>query len=156
MDSGDLVAVNRAAIDAIRVRRDALYEGVLNLERALAAPIAATPTGWAARVGEPLRALQATFGDHVHGTEAPGGFFDDVTDLAPGLAHAAERLKSEHGPLQAALAGLGEQAAAVTDEAAGDAVRAHALDVVRALLEHRHRGAELVFDAYNVDVATGD
>ena len=33
---------------------------------------------------------------------------------------------------------------------------AEALELLKGLLAHRHRGAELVYDAYNVDVATGD
>ena len=37
-----------------------------------------------------------------------------------------------------------------------DAVRDEALDLMRALLAHRHRGAELLYEAYQVDISAGD
>jgi hypothetical protein len=44
----------------------------------------------------------------------------------------------------------------VSDDDGVDRARAEAVDLIKAMLLHRHRGAEIVFDAYNVDVATGD
>ena len=44
----------------------------------------------------------------------------------------------------------------MTDDDGVEATREQAVELIKALLLHRHRGAELVYDAYNVDVATGD
>jgi hypothetical protein len=30
------------------------------------------------------------------------------------------------------------------------------LDLIRELLAHRHRGSELIYDAYNLDIGVGD
>jgi hypothetical protein len=48
--------------------------------------------------------------------------------------------------------GLGQ----VTSEADVDDVRDRTLGLLRALLEHRHHGAELLYDAYQVDLSSGD
>ena len=59
-------------------------------------------------------------------------------------------------PLAAAVDALALELTAVTDDDGVEATRQAAVDLIKALLLHRHRGAELVYDAYNVDVAPGD
>ncbi len=64
--------------------------------------------------------------------------------------------KAEHGPLRAGVDQLVETLSTVHDDAGVEQARTEALELLKGLLAHRHRGAELVYDAYNVDVATGD
>ena len=45
---------------------------------------------------------------------------------------------------------------AVVDESGVDAGRADLLDLVALLSRHRHRGVDLVYDAYNTDISSGD
>jgi len=99
---------------------------------------------------------RAVLRHHITDTEAPGSFYDDIVENYPNLAHASKKLRAEHGPLRDRVDALVETLSTVRDDAGVEAARAEALDVLKALLAHRHRGAELVYDAYNVDVATGD
>ena len=86
----------------------------------------------------------------------PAGSSSRSETTPPHLLSVVERLRAEHEPLGAAASTLAAHAAAVTTDAEVDDVRDEALDLVRRLLEHRHHGAELLFDAYQVDVSSGD
>jgi hypothetical protein len=147
---------NREILDAIQVRRDDFYEALLALEQALAAPAGDHPSDWAASLREPVEHLRRVLEAHVFGTEGEGGFFADVRDHAPRLIHAVDRLQAEHAPLRDAAAALADSLGAVTSDADVDGVRDEGVELIRRLLVHRHRGAELVYDAYWVDVSAGD
>jgi hypothetical protein len=147
---------NRQALAAVQERRDDYYEAVIRLERAMAEAAGDDPEGWAAKASTAALDLRSVLHQHVDETEAPGSFYADITENFPHLAHAAAKLRDEHGPLRAGADQLIETLSTVDDDAGVERARAEALDLLRGLLMHRHRGAELVFDAYNVDVATGD
>ncbi len=147
---------SRAALDAVVVRRDALYTAILGLERAMASASGDDPAGWAARAETAALALRATWRRHVTDTEAPDGIFATVVADSPRSIPAADRLRAEHPPLGAAVDALVATLAGVRDPAGVEQARADALDLLRDLLAHRHRGSELVHEAYQVDLAAGD
>jgi hypothetical protein len=147
---------NREVLDAVRVRRAALYDTVMALERALATPTSGRLDDWCALLHNRVQNVRSVLQTHVQETESDGGFFDDVREQAPQLLHAAAQLQAEHAPLLAATDGLERSIDAATE--AGDVVpvRAAGLDVIHRVLEHRHKGAELVYDAYSVDISAAD
>jgi hypothetical protein len=147
---------NRQLLAAVRVRRDRLYEGVLDLERVLGVPAGDHPQEWAADVGSVVTNLRVVLDAHVADTEADGGFFDDVREHAPQLLHAVEQLRAEHAPLIATTQALADEITAAGPDVDVDQVRDDAVDLIRSLLHHRHRGAELVYDAYSVDISAAD
>lgn len=147
---------NRAVLDAVRIRRDDLYEAILGLERALTVPAGDAPDAWGELVAPPVQHLAAVITEHVDGTEGDGGLFDQIRDDAPRLLPMVERLRAEHGPLAASAAQLEARVATVATDDDVHAVRDEALDLIRRLLEHRHHGSELLYDAYQVDVSSGD
>jgi diacylglycerol O-acyltransferase / wax synthase len=152
----DIQERNRQALAAVQERRDDYYEAILGLERAMAAAAGDDATGWAARAETAALDTRSVLRHHIEETEGPGSFYEDLSEHYPNLGPAAARLKAEHGPLRAAVDQLVETLSTVHDDAGVDQARAEALDLLKGLLAHRHRGAELVYDAYNVDVATGD
>lgn len=152
----DVQERNRRALAAVQERRDDFYEAILALERAMAEPAGDDPAGWAGRASAAVAELRSVLDHHVAETEAPGSFYDDITQNFPNLAHAATKLRAEHGPLDDGTTRLAETLDGVSDDDGVDRARAEAVDLIKAMLLHRHRGAEIVFDAYNVDVATGD
>jgi hypothetical protein len=147
---------NRQLLAAVRVRRDRLYEGVLDLERALGVPAGDHPQEWAADVSGVVTKLRTVLDAHVSDTEGDGGFFDDVREHAPQLLHAVEQLQADHAPLLEATQSLADRTAAAGADVDVDQVRDDAVDLIRRLLQHRHRGAELVYDAYSVDISAAD
>ena len=157
MTAGDEVqARNRALIDAIRVRRDRFYEAILGVERAIATPAGDDAEAWAAALAAPVDNLQEVLAEHVSGTEGEEGLFEQMRADAPHLLPHLEQLQKEHAPLVEGTQHLALSLPNVHDDDGVDLVRMHALDLLRHLLEHRHRGAELVYDAYAIDVSPAD
>ena len=156
-DAGEQVqARNRELLDAVRVRRDRLYDAILRVERALASPAGGDAARWAAALTAPVDSLQEVLNDHVSGTEGAEGLFEQMREDAPHLLPALERIRDEHDPLLDGTRGLIDALPNVHDDDGVDLVRMHALDLMRRLLEHRHRGAELLYDAYAIDVSPAD
>ena len=147
---------NREVLAAVRVRRDRLYEGVIDLERALGVPAGDHPEEWSADVAAVVSKLRVVLDAHVADTEADGGFFDDVREHAPQLLHAVEQLRAEHVPLVDATQSLADRIGAAGASVDVHEVRDEAVELIRRLLQHRHRGAELVYDAYSVDISAAD
>jgi hypothetical protein len=147
---------NRAVLDAVRIRRDDLYEAVLGLERALGVPAADAPEAWASLLVNPVGHLAEVLEEHVHGTEGEDGLFEQLREDAPRLLPAVERLRGAHDGLRASTDRLRDHLAVLRSASDVDDVRDEALDLMRALLEHRHRGAELLYEAYQVDVSAAD
>lgn len=152
----DLQERNRQALAAVQERRDDYYEAILGLERAMAAAAGDDADGWARQAETAALDMRSVLRHHITETEATGSFYDDLAENFPNLANAAAKLRGEHEPLRSGVDQLVETLSSVHDDADVEQARSEALDLLRALLMHRHRGAELVFDAYNVDVATGD
>lgn len=147
---------NREVLDQVRVRRDALYESILAVEGALSAPAGERVRDWSHRTQTALGELKIAFDLHVALTEAPGGLFEDVLDQAPHLAHAVERLRRDHEALGASLDDAIARAGGIHDRDAVERFRNSVLDLIRALFEHRHLGAELVYESYDVDLGAAD
>jgi hypothetical protein len=156
----DVREQNRAALAAVRIRRDALLDAVLDFERALAAPASDRVALWAADVAAALDGLRVVFEHHVADTESEGGFFQELLDDEPRLTRAVERMRADHVTISTTADELAERlrrvASAGDVDADIDSLRAGLLDLIRALLVHRHRGSELVYEAYNVDLSVGD
>jgi len=152
----DVQKRNREVVDAIQIRRDDLYEAILALEQALAAPAGDQPSDWSASLRAPVEHLRGVLEAHVAGTEGEGGLFPEIREHSPRLIHAMDRLQADHDPLREATAALAASLAGVAGDADVDAVREAGVDLIRRLLVHRHRGAELVYDAYWVDMSAGD
>jgi hypothetical protein len=149
-------ANNRVQLDAVRVRRDRFYDAILAVERAMAAPAGDDAKRWATTLSAHVDSLREVLSDHVSGTEGDDGLFEQMREDAPQLLPALERLRDEHDPLIEGTQVLSDALPNVSDDDGVDLVRVHALDLLRRLLEHRHRGAELLYDAYAIDVSPAD
>jgi L-asparaginase II len=122
------------------------------LEQALAAAAPGRIDAWVERVGVALVELSADFSEHVALTERPGGFHSGLLAACPRLSGSVRRLVTEH----AVISGL------VTDLLArvGRPVTAGELEAIRDLgtvllgriARHRQRGADLIYQAYQVDL----
>jgi hypothetical protein len=142
-----------ADFDEVRERRDALLRVVASLESALAAP--AADTRWPERLGNALSDLRVTLDAHVRETETPGGVLDQVRDQAPRLVNQVDRLVDEHVSMVADTEQLMDRLDHVrTGRAAEEtaSIREQALLLLAEIVRHRHLGADLLYEAYNVDV----
>jgi hypothetical protein len=158
----------------VRRRRAELYESITSLEHALAAPVPGRQKRWATRVAEAQEELSDDFRDHVVLMEGPEGLNVRLIRRVPRLAHKVEALTKEHAALSAMLGELStlvdhahgsmEQGESTGDEATHgeathggwDEVREHGTTLLGALVRHRQRGADLVYQAYSEDIGGQD
>ena len=140
------------ALQAAARRRRELHEALIAFEETLASPVRDRVT-WRTEVADALEGLGQAFEDHVSETEASGGLYDEMRDTAPHLAGTARRLREEPPAITAALAEASAALAApLADDADVDAVRDELQRLMGRIVRHRQHGADLVWEAYRVDI----
>lgn len=148
------VSTSGEVVERARGSRRGLRAALVALEDA--ASSAGDVDGWAQRVGAALRHVRATLDHHVEATEADDGLLADAVRHEPRLAHRADVLRREHAEL---YSGVDEQLARLPrmrTRAEMNAAGERLLELLAAFSRHRHRGAELVYDAYATDISVGD
>ena len=151
-------------ITEVRRRRAELLESINALEQALAAPVPGGQIKWVQGVSDALLELSGDFHDHVELTEGPAGLYARVNRSSPRLSHQVKRLIQDHNTLIELISEL----LTVLGKAAGTFARGDsmlvALDEVRdlgttliaALVRHRQRGSDLMYEGYSVDIGGQD
>ena len=139
------------AVEAAKTRRVSLHSLLVELEAAIAAAAPGRETAWTADVRSALDRLAPAFADHVRATEAADGLFDKVRRRAPRLDHQVRALMTDHATITDELRSA---AAALDDDVAG--AREAVLSLLAKLARHRQLGADLVYEAYAVDLGGSD
>jgi hypothetical protein len=127
-----------------------LGEAASRLELAIAAPYQDNEM-WRKQVDASLEELRFSLMEHIELTEADNGLLDQVIEDAPRLVPAVEVIMSDHAELCEAI----DLAKDIVDHARIEdthEIRSAVVDLLARLFAHRQRGADLVFDAYNVDI----
>ncbi len=137
---------------AISRRRRRLYDAMRQLESAAAR--AGQHDDWRQLVHEATQDLSEALVDHIEQTEGAGDFLDDLVDQAPRLENEANLLRKEHQGLLSECTRLMSLTGATTTDVTE--IRRVVLVVLGRLVEHRQRGAELLYDAFAVDLGDGD
>jgi hypothetical protein len=136
-------------LESARVRRDELREAMQLLENTASRPVAGA--NWIDLVGAAVQRLQLALAEHIAATEGPEGLLEEVLQTAPRLAHEAEALTAEHKALVERLRQLNE---AVARPTAVSTVRRRVMALLGRLVEHRQRGSDFVYEAYQVDIGS--
>jgi hypothetical protein len=129
------------------------------LENAVAAPTPGRAADWAHAVHETLVQLGASFERHIAITERPEGLFEEITKAAPRLAGGVAKLAQEHREIREAVARAIDAVRDRSSVVPGNSLtegREAVLDLINRLMRHRQRGADLIYEAYQVDVGVGD
>lgn len=146
-------------LEIARAQRADLWRHLVGLEHAIATPLPGRVQAWAAAAHEALVDLSATFERHCAIVEAPDGVFDQVLAAAPRLEGMVERLRKEHiaiaDVVTAELRAARDLGNTADVEQALEA-RQRLTDLITALSRHRQGGADLVYEAYAVDIGVGD
>lgn len=148
----------------LRRRRAELLGAINALEQALAAPVPGGPLAWVQKVSAALLNLSGDFRDHVELTEGPDGLYGRVIQSSPRLAYQVERLTQDHATLTELMSDL----LTLVGKAAGsfargdsmlddlDEVRELGTALIAALVRHRQRGSDLMYEGYSVDMGGQD
>lgn len=137
----------------IRQRRVALAGTCSALEAALSAPVASAR--WPEGLGNAVAALRATFDEHATETESPGGTIEQLRERAPRLSERIDRLSEQHVTIATDAGLLMDRLEHVPAERSDDenaAIREQAFELLTAIVQHRQLGADLLYEAYDVDV----
>lgn len=133
-------------LKAAQQRRLAMQDALARLEDRLAAPSGSSE--WRTEVGRALSALSTSFVDHVAEVEGDDGLLADIRQDVPRLASAVERLERDHVEISSQTLAL----AAVIDAADVASIREAGMELMRAVVRHRQRGSDLVYEAYATDI----
>jgi hypothetical protein len=130
-----------------------MLDATAALEAALAAPAAGA--GWRDGLRAALVEVDVTIRDHIAETEGDGGLLDRVRVEVPRLSNAVSKLVDEHLTLTQLTRKVVDRLDGVADDRIGEeapVVREDALNLLAAIVRHRQRGADLLYEAYQVDV----
>jgi hypothetical protein len=142
------------ALEAARSRRVKLHTEIVELEQALSAPTPGRVKEWTLDVAERLRSVRDAFDEHVFVTERPEGLYEEIRTMSPRLAGKIKRLDEEHPVI---LAKADEtlrklEALDTQDVWPPEVARDDVNKLLGRIVRHRQRGADLVWEAYNVDI----
>ena len=143
------------ALSEARKRRATLHDALVHLEIAISSPAAGRIPEWTALVTKEVIGVRDAFDQHVMVTEKPGGLYEEIITRAPRLDGTVRRLKQEHPEIVEKVAQMVERLEKATiggpewplDDARDDLQR-----FIGTVIRHRQKGADLVWEAYNVDI----
>jgi hypothetical protein len=152
MDANDELS---QALDEARQRRQTLHDAIVHLEESISSPAAGRIPAWTASVLKEMEAVRDAFAQHVLVTEKPDGLYDEILQRAPRLEANVRRLREEHPEI---VKGIEETITRLEHVEIGqeawplDAARDDLQRFIGSVIRHRQRGADLVWEAYNVDI----
>ncbi len=156
IDHAGTMTVRPGPVNNAHERRRTLHQAMTELELAVSGPAAAV--GWAEDVGLGLASVKTALEAHIDEVDGPGGLLADIVSRAPGLKPACDELTEEHSLLRESM-GRAEQdlIGAIQSGPGGRArLRRRVVALLGRLTLHRQAGADLVYDAYNIDIAAMD
>lgn len=137
----------------VATRRERLYDAMCLVEQRRRPP-PGDPEQWREDLRGAVGQLDDVLADHVAATEASGGFFDELVGQTTGrLTPAVQRLRSDH---QLTRELTRELLVRIELESPPEALQRLADDLLEVLRAHRHKGAELLWEAYGVELGVGD
>jgi hypothetical protein len=137
---------NEGPLGAARLRRTELKQALSATEIAAAGAVG-DPT-WRGDLRVALDDLRAAWAHHVDEVEGPDGLLPELVGKAPRLASKVARLDDEHTELRTRIDAAIDHAKSSDPEE----LRAEVLEVLVGIARHRQFGADLVYEAYHVDI----
>jgi len=137
---------------AAEVRAD-IRQALVEVEDAIAAAAPGRFAEWTEAVQKALTHLHYAFHEHIEVAEG-GGLYEEVLEREPRLLPAVTKLKDEHPVILKAIHApyrrLRERAS--DDFVPAEEIRDDVLKALARITRHRQKGADLVYEAYFVDL----
>jgi hypothetical protein len=143
------------ALSEARARRATLHDALVHLELAISSPASGRIGEWSSLVKKDLTSVRDAFDQHIIVTEKPGGLYEEIIMRAPRLDGTVQRLKGEHPDISEKIKQQIERMESVPvggDEWPLDTARDDLQRFIGTVIRHRQKGADLVWEAYNVDI----
>jgi hypothetical protein len=146
----------QSELTGVREQRAKLRAAMDGVEAVLSSALAGRTGAWARELQPAMSLLRDAVNHHIAVTEGPGGLFEQIQTDAPHCSPAVQKLHGEHEQFQAEVDDvLGKLDRAADDPVAMGAVREQVTTLIGRLVRHRQRGADLIHDAYEVDIGGG-
>lgn len=139
-------------LESARERRRQLGNTMHALEESVARPVSIVD--WQKGVHHAVTDLDRAFRAHCEEVERPDGLLDEIMHEAPRLENVVALIRKEHTEMERRLADLTDRLESSEMAAAEHrvALRESTDDLLTLLVRHRRRGADLVYEAYLVDI----
>jgi len=143
-----------SAFEEAARRRADLHQALVQVERAISSPASGRLPTWTGDVTKRLTTLLESIDEHIEVTERPEGLYEEILQRAPRLAAQVDRLREEHPGLRDGTAGLIErlQSTPIGEGWTLDQARDDVQRLLGRVVKHRQQGADLVWEAYNLDI----
>lgn len=141
-------------LEAARQHRAGLRAAIGRVERSLAGAARGRAGPWAKELRDELDDLGAALAQHIEISESPEGLLADIAAAAPRLVHRVNQARADHVALLKHLEDARKGLTGDEDDVLSS--RDRVVELLTALVRHRHLGADLVYEAYNVDIEAGD
>lgn len=144
------------ALDQARSRRVELGDAADEIEDLIARP--ASDPRWTARVSAAMDRLLEAFDAHVTEVESDDGLLPQLTADVPRVVNGVKRMYAEHVEIRRVLNNVMELVRRCDDdcdETAVEMTRLATVELLRMISRHRQAGADLVYEAYSVDIGGG-
>lgn len=138
------------ALEAAMEKRVEMKAAVSHVETAAAAP--SRQSGWQDDLLEALEELRVALDQHVAEVEAPDGLLAELTEAAPRLANQIARVQGEHPAL---CLEMDKTIGFAKENSDAEQVRRRVLETLMAVVRHRQKGADLVYEGYTVELGGG-
>ena len=140
------------AVEGVARIRSELEDALQHVERAVAAP-AATVT-WADEVTHRMRRLEIALNRHILEVESPSGLLDQIVERAPRLQRQVEGIRHHHVVLARSITVILHKlrTARTVGTAPTDDIRNAAIELLSEMSRHRQDGADIIYDAYAIDI----
>jgi hypothetical protein len=143
------------ALSEAKQRRATLHEALVHLEIAISSPAAGRIPEWTNLVTKEMIGVRDAFDQHVMVTEKPGGLYEEIIMRAPRLDGTVHRLRDEHPEISESIGRMLdrlEQTSIGGPEWPLEGARDDLQRFIGRVIRHRQKGADLVWEAYNVDI----
>lgn len=140
------------SLTGVAHRRTALEAAMQLVEREAASPSASD--SWQRDIAVAVGELERAVSQHISHVEAPGALLDEIVERAPRLQRAAEATRAHHAVLAHAIADLLKLCEPKSDGSSAPvgAIRAEVIEILNELARHRQDGADLIYEAFDVDI----
>jgi hemerythrin-like domain-containing protein len=141
-------------LDEVKRRRKTLHDSLVHLEEATSSPAAGRIPQWTAQVLKEMGEIREAFDQHILVTEKPDGLYEEILQRAPRLEHGIGQLKEEHPEISRAIDEMRQrlETTEIDGEWSIDKARDDLQRFIGRVIRHRQKGADLVWEAYNVDI----
>lgn len=138
---------------AADIRAD-LHRAMIEAEDAIAAAAPGRFAEWTEAVLKALVHVHTAFHSHIEIAEGDEGVYEEVLEREPRLRDAVEKMKNEHPEV---LAMIHEpynrlRLRAADEYIPAEEIRDAVMKVLGKITRHRQKGADLVWEAYYVDL----